>query len=168
MKRGFLLSLVLTALAVAAAAQDYWPRQEVRDLKGRSRQLAEFASAEGATLFVFWKTCCPNNITMINELKEVWQEYDSAERPVKIVLVSLDDQRSASRVGSVVGSNGWPWEVIMDRNGDVARIYNAFIPPQWIAVDPKGKVFYQSKITNGALDSAIYFDELAARMARKN
>lgn len=52
---------------------------------------------------------------MIDELNEVWQEYENPEKPIKIVLVSVDDQRTASRVKPIVGSNGWVWDVVMDK-----------------------------------------------------
>ena len=107
-------------------------------------------------------------ISEIDELKEVWQEYDNSEKPIKIVLVSVDDQRTASRVKPIVGSNGWVWDVVMDKNGDLARIYHITMPPQWVAVNSFGKIIYRSKVTNGTLDSAIYFDELITEMNKTN
>lgn len=168
MKKAFCLSALLVLALTTAAAQSHWPQHTVQDMRGRSRSLRDYAPERGVTLFVFWKTCCPNNITMINELNEVWLRYDDPQRPVRVVLVSVDDQRTASRVRPVVGSNGWEWEVIMDRNRDLARSYNVTMPPQWVAVDPAGKVVYQRKVTNGALDPAIYFDELITEMNKFN
>lgn len=164
MKKAISIAVVFSIALTMGAAQNYWPRHTVQDLKNSSHFLSDYASDDGITLFVFWKTCCPNNITMINELNEVWEEYDNVERPIRIVLVSMDDQRTAPRVRPIVYSNGWEWEVIMDNNGDLARIYNVTMPPQWIAVDSEGQIVYRSKITNGALDSALYFGELISRI----
>lgn len=168
MKKRFYLSIILSLVTITGMAQNYWPQHSVQDLRGKTHHLSDYASEKGVTLFVFWKTCCPNNITMIDELNEVWQEYENSENPIKIVLVSVDDQRTASRVRPIVGSNGWEWDVIMDRNGDLARIYHIIMPPQWIAVNSIGKIVYQSKVTNGALDSAIYFDELITEINKTN
>ena len=149
---------------------NYWngskslAEHSVQDLRGRTHSLSDYASEKRSYAIRFWKTCCPNNITMIDELNEVWQEYDNSEKPIKIVLVSVDDQRTASRVKPIVGSNGWLWDVVMDKNGDLARIYHITMPPQWVAVNSFGKIIYRSKVTNGTLDSAIYFDELITEM----
>lgn len=115
MKKAFYLSIGLLMATITGMAQNHWPEHSVQDLRGRTHSLSDYASEKGVTLFVFWKTCCPNNITMIDELKEVWQEYDNSEKPIKIVLVSVDDQRTASRVKPIVGSNGWVWDVVMDK-----------------------------------------------------
>jgi hypothetical protein len=42
------------------------------------------------------------------------------------------------------------------------------MPPQWVAVNSFGKIIYRSKVTNGTLDSAIYFDELITEMNKTN
>ncbi len=159
-----IISIIAVLTATACAAQSFWPDKPVTDMKGRTRNLSDFAPEKGVTLFVFWKTCCPNTLTMIDELKEVWSEYGDSRSPIKVVLVSMDDQRSASRVRPIVDSRGWEWDVIMDRNGDLARSYNIFIPPQWLAFDRTGKEVFRSKITNGSLDSEIYFAELIEKI----
>lgn len=168
MKKTFYLFVILSMATITGTAQNYWPQQSVKEMNGRTKNLADYAPERGVVLFVFWKTCCPNNITMFEELYEVWMEYDNDDMPVKIVLVSLDDQRSASRVRPIVSTNGWEWEVIMDKNGDLARLYHVIVPPQWIAFDKSGREIFRSKVTSGALDSSIYFDELITEINKTN
>ena len=158
--RKILLLGLLTLLAASGSAQSHWPQLTVRDLRGRTHPLTAYAAERGVTLFVVWKTCCPNNIELIDELHQVWSASDRDRWPVRVVLVSLDDQRTASRVRPLVSANGWGWEVIMDRNGDMARTYNIIMPPQWVACDPTGRELFRSKVTNGSLDAAIYYREL--------
>lgn len=166
------ISLMLAALLLvtAAGAQSLWPRRAVKELNGRTKELSAYAPREGVVLFVFWKTCCPNNITMLEELHAVWSEYNTEthQPPIRVVLVSLDDQRTASRVRPIVSTNGWEWPVIMDTNGDLARQYQVIMPPQWIAFDPAGRELFRSKVTTGALDSAIYFEQLVEEIRNKN
>lgn len=166
--KSFFLILALFLITYDISAQEQWPQFNVRDLSGKTHKFSDFAPQKGVTLFIFWKTCCPNNITMIEELNEAWLEYDNPDYPVKIVLVSIDDQRTASRVRPIVSTNGWEWDVIMDSNGDLARRYNVIIPPQWIAIDTDGEIIFQSKITNGALDTAVYFEELTNQLIKTN
>lgn len=160
MKRILAFASMLLCFAATVRSQDNWPQLFVRDMNGNSHDFREYAPEKGVTLFVFWKTCCPNNITMIDELNEVWEGYSNQDNPVRIVLVSVDDTRTASRVRPIVGSNRWEWDVIMDTNSDLARRYNIILPPQWLALDSSGKTVFKSKITSGTLDSYIYFEEL--------
>lgn len=164
MAKRFFLLLALTCTSFLAGAQNLWPEFYVRDLIGTTHKFSHYAPDKGVTLFVFWRTCCPNNITMIDSLCEVWQQYDNPSKPIRIVLVALDDPKTASKVAAVVSTCGWEWEVIMDRNGEVARRYNVIVPPGWVAVNPHGEVVFQSKITSGILDSAIYFEELVRQI----
>lgn len=131
MKKILSILALLMLLAASGSAQSLWPALTVRDMGGRPRSLSSYAADSGTTLFVFWKTCCPNNIEMLEELHRIWTAHNHSCCPIRIVLVSLDDQRTASRVRPLVGANGWNWEVIMDRNGDVARACNVIMPPQW-------------------------------------
>lgn len=163
-----LISSLTVLLTAVCSAQSYWPEQNVKDMSGKTKCLSDYAQKGGTTLFVFWKTCCPNNITMIDELYEIWSDYDDDNHPIKVVLVSVDDQRTASRVRPIVSTNGWEWEVIMDKNEDLARTYHAIMPPQWIALNEFGKVIFRSKVTNGSLDSTIYFDELVTEINKTN
>lgn len=168
MKRIIAILILTAALSMSAIAQNGWLQMNVKDLIGNTHKLSDFASDKGVTLFVFWKTCCPNNITMIEDLNDILLGYDDDECPIKVVLVSVDDQRTASRVRPIVSSHGWEWEVIMDRNGDLARSLNIIMPPQWIAFDPKGNTIFRSKITNGDLDPAIYFKEMINQINKTN
>lgn len=168
MKRLLVLAAILSGFAATLWPQNNWPQLFVRDMSGNTHDFRDYAPEKGVTLFVFWKTCCPNNITMIEELYEVWEEYDNQDNPVRIVLVSVDDPRTASRVRPIVGSNRWEWEVIMDTNSDLARRYNIILPPQWLALDSSGNTVFKSKITSGTLDSFIYFEELVNQINKPN
>lgn len=153
-------SIVTLFIATICCAQSFWPTLTVKDMNGRMKELSEYAPQEGVVLFVFWKTCCPNNITMLDELHEVWLAHNQNDMPIQVVLVSLDDQRSSAKVKPIVSANGWGWPVIMDKNGNLAKQYQIIMPPQWIAFDQSGREIFRSKVTSGFLDSAIYFDQL--------
>ncbi len=165
MKRVFLWMAALL-IATSSGAQSVWPPLTVKEMSGRAKNLSDFAPHEGVVLFVFWKTCCPNNITMLDELYDAWSDYADSSVPIHVVLVSMDDARSASRVRPIVSTNGWGWPVLMDTNGELARQYQVIMPPQWIAFDPTGRELFRSKVTNGMLDSTIYFDELTQKICK--
>ena len=120
--------------------------QSVKDMKGGNKSLKGLIDTEDghATLFVFWKTCCPTNLTMIDGLYEIAEENDEKDK-LKIILVSVDDIKTSNRVPTVVGYKGWESEVLVDPNMELARALMVKIPPQWVAFDDKDEIFIQGK-----------------------
>ncbi|MBO7490337.1 MAG: TlpA family protein disulfide reductase [Bacteroidales bacterium] len=93
----------------------------------------------------FWATWCkPCNVELntIRELYEEWQE----ETGIKIVAVSIDDSRSASKVKPHVDGNGWEYEVYLDQNRDLARAMNvgADVPYTFI-INGEGEIVWMHK-----------------------
>ena len=103
----------------------------VKDLHGVSKPCKSYLDKKegNVTLFVFWKTCCPTNLTMIDSLIEVKDDGEYSDE-IKIVLVSVDDTKTSSRVLPVVKTKGWTEDVIMDSNMELARAMQVYIPPQ--------------------------------------
>lgn len=133
----------------------------VKSIDGKTKPLKDFIvpSEEEVTLFVFWKTCCPTNLSMIDSLLELTDEYGYSEK-ITVVLVSVDDTRTIDRVLPVVRTKGWKADVILDVNMELARAMAVYIPPQWVAVDCTGKPIFRRKIMEGESDSEYYFNEL--------
>lgn len=93
----------------------------------------------------FWATWCkPCNVELntIRELYEEWQE----ETGIKIVAVSIDDSRSASKVKPHVDGNEWEYEVYLDQNRDLARAMNvgADVPYTFI-INGEGEIVWMHK-----------------------
>ena len=156
----FIFSLLI--LAVANAVGQYpGMNMTVKSMDGRSCQMLRYVNPEEGhiTLFVFWKTCCPTNLHMIDRLLELTNEYGEADK-LSVVLVSVDDIRTANRVKPVVRMKGWEADVILDVNMELARAMSIYIPPQWVAVNHKGKPVYCRKIMEGGEDTEFYFEEL--------
>ena len=70
---------------------------------------------------------------------EEWQE----ETGVKLVAISIDDARSASRVKPHVDGNGWDYEVYIDQNQDFKRAMNVVNVPHTFVVNGKGEIVWQ-------------------------
>lgn len=141
-------------------AQNGLSLQTVKDIKGKTKKASDYVATEGLTIFVFWKTCCPNNLAMLEYLQEAIEEADSADVPLTYVLVSVDDARNASRVRPIVGSYGWKGSVILDGNQEFARRMNIMIPPQWLVVNSKGEEVFRCKITSSHTDVGAYLEQI--------
>ena len=99
----------------------------VKDLHGVSKPCKSYLDKKegNVTLFVFWKTCCPTNLAMIDSLIEVKDDGFSS-----LFHVSTGDTKTSSRVLPVVKTKGWTEDVIMDSNMELARAMQVYIPPQ--------------------------------------
>ena len=82
---------------------------------------------------------CNRELNTIKEVYEEWQE----ETGVKLVAISIDDARSASRVKPHVDGNGWEYEVYLDQNQDLKRAMNVVNPPHTFVLNGKGEIVWQ-------------------------
>ncbi len=141
-------------------AQEGFMSTSVKDIKGKTKKVSEYVAQEGLTVFIFWKSCCPNSLGVLSSLQNALDESDESDVPLTFVLVSVDDTRSVGRVKPIVGSYGWIWGVILDVNQELSRRTNMIIPPQWLVVNPKGEEVFRCKITSSATGVEYYLNEI--------
>lgn len=160
-KRILIMMIYVSCFLLTYASQYNGYDLIVTSITGESKKLGEYINFEEGqvTFFVFWKTCCPTNLNMIDSLLELYDDYEDSKL-IRIFLVSVDDSRSTDRVIPVVKTKGWKSDVIIDNNMELARFMSVYTPPQWVAVDNQGKTFFRRKIMEGESDAEYYFNEL--------
>lgn len=160
----FLISfLLLILVALPCNGQDISNRV-VTDMDGRNKPLIQFFDGnDDIMLLIFWKTCCYNNLGMLDGLMEILEEEEYGEN-ISIVLVNADDTRGAVRVKPIAKMRGWPWPVIMDTNQDLFRDYHISYMPQWIAFNRNGETVFRDDVMSGDLDPEIYIEEIVKQI----
>lgn len=118
------------------------PSVEVKSLNGKSVNLADIKNDGKPIILLAWEVTCQPCIAEFKNIAPLYKGWQ-AETGVKIVAVSLDDNRSSSRVGPLVKSKGWPFEVYLDPNQAVKRAMNIPACPQAYVVNGKGEVVWQ-------------------------
>lgn len=143
-----LLSLVcLSLLSLTTLAQDGGstrkiPASKVKDLKGAEVNTETLSNNGKPMVISFWATWCKpciNELTAIAETYEEWQE----ETGVKIVAVSIDDARNVAKVGPLINSKSWEYQILTDQNGDFKRVMNVNTVPHTFLVDGNGQIVWQ-------------------------
>ena len=140
-----LMTLLLMALMVTglqAQTKSELPNVTLKDLNGKSVNIAKLSNKGNPIVITFWATWCGPCIKEHNALNDVYEDW-KAETGVKIYAVSIDDSRSTAKVKPTVEGKGWDFEILLDVNGDLKRAMNVSNPPHTFLIDGKGKIVYQ-------------------------
>ncbi|MCR4817300.1 MAG: TlpA family protein disulfide reductase [Bacteroidales bacterium] len=143
MKR-IILTLVATMLFGALSAQNAKLPENItiKTLDGKSVETSVINNDGKPIIISFWATWCKPCNRELNAIKEVYEDWQE-ETGVKLVAISIDDARSASKVKPHVDGNGWEYEVYLDQNQDFKRAMNVVNVPHTFLINGKGEIVWQ-------------------------
>lgn len=134
-----IISILVAAMAAAALcqAQEISPNAIVKDLSGNSIQMGDVLK-DDVVIVSFWATWCKpcqNELDALAEIEDMWADQ------IRVVAISTDDARSASKVKSTVKAKMWPYEVYTDENSTLAKSLNISTIP-FVMIVSGGKTVY--------------------------
>lgn len=163
MKRILIAFVAVALLASFADETDpgkKLPSVNIKDMAGNPINTAEVTNDGKPIVIIFWATyckCCKLGLNTIAEEYETWQE----ETGVKIVAVSVDDQKTVSTVEPMVNAAGWEYDVWLDTNGDFKRAIGVNQTPHTFLLDGEGNIVYShNNFVPG--DEEILYEEIVA------
>jgi thiol-disulfide isomerase/thioredoxin len=107
----------------------------------------------------FWATWClpcVKELNAINDIYEDWQE----ETGVELIAVSIDDNRTISRVRPMVKSYAWKYKILFDKNQDLKRALQINDIPYTIIFNNGEIVFEHTGYKQG--DEEFLFSKIKA------
>lgn len=154
MKKIFALS-IMAWIASIGLLHAQLPAITLKALNGQSVQ-TDTLSNNGKPFiidfFATWCKPCNRELDAIAEVYEDWQE----ETGVKIFAVSIDQGQNINKVKPLVNNHGWPYEVLLDPNGDLKRALGIQTIPFVLIVDGQGTIVYKHNgYTDGAEEELI-------------
>jgi len=142
MKNIFVLALSCFVIIGLNAQMKNVPSVDMKDLSGTIINSSEFDNEGKPFIINFWATWCSPCIRELENISEVYAEWQE-ETGVKIYAISIDDARRSKQVKPHVDANGWDFEVLLDENSDFRRAMNVNNPPYTFLIDGNGKIVYQ-------------------------
>jgi thiol-disulfide isomerase/thioredoxin len=90
------------------------------------------------TFWATWCIPCLTELSAMSEQIEVWKEKYSFD----LYAISVDDNRTAKKVPTLVAGKGWPFKILLDTNQDFKRKLNINSIPYLIVVK-NGKIIFK-------------------------
>lgn len=139
------------------------PNLKLAKLDGTTASSKEFLNDSGLTVisfFALWCKPCIQELDNISEKYESWQK----ESGVKVVCVSIDDSRNASKLPSFVNGRDWPFEFFKDTNSEFKRALNVVNIPHVLVASTDGNIIWQhTSYVPGDEDSLYTFIQTETR-----
>ncbi len=136
------LFVTVMAALLAGAAMAQMPNVKVETQSGEEISTASLLDAKTPMIVSFWSTTCKPCLLELNTINDQLEDW-LAEADFRVVAVSIDDSRSASKAKALASGNGWDdFIVLYDKNQDFKRAMNVNMVPHVFVLDADGKVVY--------------------------
>lgn len=130
------------------------PEHIIKDVNGKSINTSNLTHC-GPVVISFWATWCGPCKKELSALDEIYQDLKK-EYGVKIITVSIDDEKTKNLVKPYVNGKGWEFEFLLDPNGEFKRLMGVNNVPHTFLIDKEGRVVYShNNYTPGDEDKLI-------------
>jgi peroxiredoxin len=117
------------------------PAVNIKDMAGNAINTAEVSNDGNPIVISFWATWCKPCKLELNTIADEYDDWQD-ETGVKLVAVSVDDQKTTKMVEPYVNSTGWDYDIWMDPNGDFKRALGVNFVPHTFLLDGEGNIVY--------------------------
>jgi len=138
MKRIIILSALFVLLAVNPKSFSQSYDFDLSDLEGNNVKLSELIK-KGPVFVQFWATWCVPCKEEMKVLNELYNKYKDSG--FVFVAISIDDQKSLSKVKPYIESKSYKFTVLYDTDKNVFTNFGGQDPPYSVFLDRNGNVF---------------------------
>ncbi len=134
------------------------PSVNIKDLHGKTVNTSSFSNDGKPILLVFWYSVHKVPTKELDVIKENYVEWKK-ETGVKVIVISIDDSRTSSKVLPMVNAKRWDFEFYLDINSDFKRAMNVDLLPHTFIVNGSGEIVWQ-KVGFIHGNESIFYEEL--------
>jgi cytochrome c biogenesis protein CcmG/thiol:disulfide interchange protein DsbE len=117
------------------------PSVNIKTINGGIINTSEFQNNNNPIIISFWATWCKPCKEELENIHEVYEEWVE-ETNVKLIAISIDDARNASKIKPLVNSKGWEYEIYHDSNSEFATQMGVKPIPHTFLLDGKKKIVW--------------------------
>ena len=144
------LLLLLCFLLLLTPSMAQLPKITLKSIEGKNISLDTLSNANKPIIISFFATWCKPCNRELSAISEVYADWQ-AQTGVKLVAISIDEAQNVHKVKPLVDANGWPYEVLLDPNGELRRALGVQLIPYVLVIDGnKNIVFKHNGYTDGA------------------
>jgi len=93
---------------------------------------------KGPIVVDFWATWCKPCLIELDHIRDIYKELK--EKGLTVVAINEDDPRNVSKVKPLAASHRWEFQILLDPNKRVKRLYQVVAFPTTFVLDAKGNI----------------------------
>jgi len=135
------LSMFLTAQEENGLLEKSMPAVDLKNTEGTTINTASISNEGKPIIISFWATWCAPCKKELNAIHDQYIDWVD-ETGIKLIAVSIDDERTRNRVVPYVDGQGWDFEILLDPNSEFRRAMGVNNVPHTFIIDGEGKIVY--------------------------
>lgn len=139
----FFLAFIATMGLLPAQTTQMPQNITLKDLEGNNISSLAIQNGGKPVIILFWTTYCKFDKYEFSAIQKVYDEWQK-ETGVKLVAVSVDDNRTVSRVKPTVDAYEWPYEFYIDQDHAFFSAMGGkpIVTPYTIIINGSGEVVW--------------------------
>ena len=135
------LAFISMACSLVVHGQTSLQSTQLKNLHGKIQTFSQITGKDSMVLICFWATTSEPSIAALNAINQRYEQWQSGLK-FRLMIVALDEAKTASKIRPMVNMNEWTFDVYTDINGDLKKALHADLLPESMILK-NGKMVYQ-------------------------